>query len=75
MASNWRELYSAAVLESNQQKLPERIWEAERELIRRARELFLVPSHDFEEEQAIDQTLRELSIWRDSLNLKHRSAA
>ena len=75
MPLTWRELYAAAVLESDEQKLPSSIIEAEREMVRRARELFLAKGSDFEEEQAIDHTLLKLHLLRDSLSQKQRRAA
>jgi hypothetical protein len=40
VVKNWRVLYTTALFESDKQKLVERIVQAERVLIRRARELF-----------------------------------
>lgn len=57
---NWRELYRAALFETDSEKLVNSITVAQRALIQRARELFLTPSNNLEEEQAIDDALRAL---------------
>ena len=75
MASNWRELYSAALFETDERRLPERIAQAEKEMIRRARELFLTPSHDFDEEEAIDRALLALRALLDCTEQKYKKTA
>jgi|SRR6516164_3553964 hypothetical protein len=64
VVKNWRVLYTAALFEGDKQKLAERIVQAERVLIRRARELF-VTTNNIEEEQAIDEALYALHLLRD----------
>ena len=59
-AQNWRELYRAALFETDSKRLVNCIAVAQRALIQRARELFLTPSNTLEEEKAIDDALRAL---------------
>ena len=75
MGSNWSELYKIAVFEVDEHSLSERIGRAERELIRRARELFLAPSKDLDEEQAIDRALYALHTLQDCVDQKYGKAA
>jgi hypothetical protein len=57
---NWRALYKAALFETNRDKLPERIADAEKAIIARARELFASTSDTIEEDQALDDALYAL---------------
>jgi hypothetical protein len=61
---SWRELYKAAIAETDRNRLPSRINEAETALARRARELFAMGGRNTEEREAVDRalyTLRALS--------------
>ena len=53
----WREFYRAAMLEVDSTKVPERISEAEKALVQRARELFQKTGDNIEEEQALDDAM------------------
>lgn len=64
---DWRELYLAALFETNKQKLPCRIAEAEKALLARARELLLVSDHSGEEGKALDKGLYALRALRNAL--------
>jgi hypothetical protein len=66
----WRELYKAALFEGNKQELPLRIAEAERALILRARELFVMSGDNSEEGQAVDDAMYALRALRNCLELK-----
>jgi hypothetical protein len=55
--STWRELYKAALFETNKDRLPERIAEAEKAIVARSRELFASPTDTIEEDQALDDAL------------------
>ncbi len=66
----WRELYLAALFETDKRKLPSRIGEAERALHLRSRELFLRSEHRGEEGKALDKGLYALRALRDCLALK-----
>jgi hypothetical protein len=57
---SWRELYKAALFETNHEKLPERIADAERAIVARARELFASSADTIEEDQALDDALYAL---------------
>jgi len=56
----WRDLYRAALLETDNTKLPERVTKAEELIVTRARQLFGAGIHDFEESQALDDALYAL---------------
>jgi hypothetical protein len=58
--SSWRELYKAALFETNHEKLPERIANAEKAIVARARELFASSADTIEEDQALDDALYAL---------------
>jgi hypothetical protein len=49
-SSAWRDLYKAALFEVDKTKLPERIAQAEKALVLRARELFHRAGDNIEEE-------------------------
>jgi hypothetical protein len=61
---NWRALYRAVLFERDRQRLPERIAEAERVLIRRAWELLTISGYNIEEEEAVDDALHTLRALR-----------
>jgi hypothetical protein len=74
---NWRELYKAAVFETDISKLPLRIEEARRALVFRSRELFATsPDYD-DESEAIDMTSYALQAQENcvKLNTKDRRHA
>lgn len=72
-SQSWRELYQAAMLESDMDKLPERIADAETALVMRARELFYTSEDRFEEEESLDDAMCVLNALRGSL--KRRPSA
>lgn len=65
-ASGWRNLYVAALFESDPSVLPERIAKAEAALVRRARELFYAPGDHIEEEEALDDAMYALQALRSA---------
>lgn len=65
--SSWRDLYQAALLETDVNKLPVRISEAENALGVRARELFYAADDDGEEGQSLDDALCVLHALHSSL--------
>ena len=67
---DWRELYIAALFETDELKLSSRIAEAERALILRARELFVISDNNSEEGKAVDKGLYALRALRNCLKLK-----
>ena len=52
----WRALYKAALSEIGNSKLPERIAEAEKAVVLRARELFQAADDNGEEKEALERT-------------------
>lgn len=63
----WKELYQAAIHESDLNKLPERITDAETALVMRVRELFYTSGDKFEEEESLDDAMFILHALRSSL--------
>jgi hypothetical protein len=57
---SWRGLYVAALLETDKGRIAQRIAEAEKALVVRARELFQTRGGNLEEESAIDDALYAL---------------
>jgi len=77
----WRELYKAALFETDKSKSLERIANAEMALALRMRELFHASSQDLQERQAVDAAIYALYILRsttvgakDNPQTKHRNA-
>jgi len=70
---SWKDLYQAAIFESDLNKLPERIAEAEAALVICARELFYTVGDDAEEGESLDDAMCILHALRSSL--KHRPTA
>ena len=56
----WRQLYRAALCEIGKNKLPERIAEAEKAVVLRARELFQAAGDNGEETEALDDVMYAL---------------
>ena len=67
---NWRELYIAALFETDMLKLPSRVAEAERAAIVRARELFVISDNRSEEAKAVEKGLYGLRALRNCLKLR-----
>jgi hypothetical protein len=62
----WHALYHAALFETDQSKLPQRIVEAENAILARVKELFIVNSdHIEEEDQIFDDALYALRALRN----------
>ncbi len=70
---SWKDLYQAAIFESDLNKLPERIAEAEAALVICARGLFYALGDDAEEGGSLDDAMCILHALRSSL--KHRPTA
>jgi hypothetical protein len=62
----WRQLYRAALSEIDKSKLPDRIAEAERAVVLRARELFQAAGDDGEETEALDDVMYALHALRSN---------
>jgi len=69
--TNWRELYQAALLETDRGRLSQRIAVAERALVARGRELFFEPVVDPAERRAVEHALNALHALENCLGLKH----
>jgi hypothetical protein len=70
---SWKDLYQAAMCESDLNKVPERIADAETALVMRARELPSTSEDKFEEKESLDDALCILHALRGSL--KRRPSA
>ena len=60
MSQSWRQLYTAALFETDNNRLAGRIADAEKAIVARARELFAAGSDTIEEDQALDDALYAL---------------
>ena len=65
----WKELYVAALMEANDQKMSARIAQAERAILDRARELFNASGDNLQEGQALDNALYALRALKSCLEL------
>jgi hypothetical protein len=70
---SWKDLYQDAIHESDLNKLPERITDAESALVLRMRELFYTSGEKFEEQDSLDDAMCILRALRCSL--KRRPSA
>ncbi len=62
----WRHMYRAALSEIDKSKLPERIAEAEKAVVLRARELFQAAGDNGEETEALDDVMYALHSFRSN---------
>ena len=72
---NWRDLYSAAILELDSSRLPERIVEAESVVIARARELFHEAGDNGEETENLNDAKYALRALRSTLRYDSASVS
>lgn len=70
MTRNWRQLYTAALFETDHNRIPERIADAEKGIVARARELFAAGSDTIEEDQALDDALYALRRLQNCLDCR-----
>jgi hypothetical protein len=63
----WSELYRAALFEIDKGKREQRIDDARRALLWRARELFYADKEDFEERQAVNAAIYALHVFQSSI--------
>jgi len=73
----WRALYKAALSEIGNSKLPERIAEAEKAVVLRARELFQAADDNGEEKEALEDAmyaLHALGLTQQQLRSDNRIA-
>ncbi len=62
----WRDLYKAALFELDESKFSQRIADAEKALVERARELFHNGGDNIEEEHALDDAMYALHALRNT---------
>jgi hypothetical protein len=67
---SWRELYLAALFESDKKLIPSRIADAEHAIVARARELFAAGNDTIEEDQALDDALYALRALQNCVELR-----
>ncbi len=70
MLRKWRDLYTAALFETDKNRIPARIADAEKAIIARARELFAAGSDSIEEDQALDDALYALRALQSCLDFR-----
>lgn len=61
----WHVLYHAALFETDHSKRPQRIAEAEKAILARVKELFVVSTDHIEEDQILDDALYALRALRN----------
>lgn len=66
-ARNWKDLYVAALLEGDRQRIPGLITEAERAIVDRARELFHAEGDNIQEREGLDDALYALHALKTCL--------
>ena len=67
---NWRDLYTAALFETDQTRISARIATAEQAIVARARELFATGIDTIEEDQVLDDALYALRALQNCLHLR-----
>jgi len=70
LVRSWRELYSAALFETDKNRIPNRIADAEKAIVARARELFSAGADTIEEDQALDDALYALRALQNCLEFR-----
>lgn len=70
----WHVLYHAALFESDRNKLPQRIEEAEKAVLCRIRELFLTNTDHIEEDVVLDDALYALRALRSCVHSEPAAA-
>jgi len=60
----WHTLYQAALFETDRNKIPHRIDEAEKAILSRMKELFVIPADHIEEDVVLDDALYALRALR-----------
>jgi hypothetical protein len=70
LLQGWRGLYSAALFETDKNRIPDRIADAEKAIVARARELFSACADTIEEDQALDDALYALRALQNCLEFR-----
>jgi hypothetical protein len=68
--TKWRELYTVALFETERERIPGRIADAEKAIQVRARELFAAGTDTIEEDQALDDALYALRALQSCLHFR-----
>ena len=74
VSQSWRQLYTAALFETDNNRLAGRIADAEKAIVARARELFSAGSDTIEEDQALDDALYALKALQSCMELRASAA-
>ena len=72
--ADWKNLYVAALLEGDVDRIPSLIAEAERAIITRARQLFCAAGDHIQEEEALDDALYALHALKSCIQIHGRFA-
>lgn len=73
-AKDWKDLYVAALLEGDKEKIPSLIDQAERAIVDRARELFHTQGDHIQEEEGLEDALYALHALKTCLATHGRFA-
>ncbi len=73
-SESWRDLYTAALFETNRERIPARIADAEHAIVARARELFAAGNDTIEEDQALDDAPYALRALQSCLQVQAMAA-
>jgi hypothetical protein len=73
-ANEWKDLYVAALLEGDKDKIPFLIGQAERAIVERARELFHTQGDHIQEEEGLEDALYALHALKTCLATHGRFA-
>jgi hypothetical protein len=70
----WHSLYQAALFETDRERIPERIAQAERAILTRIKELFFVTADHIEEDLILDDALYALRALRSCIRVEANAA-
>jgi hypothetical protein len=70
ISQSWRALYTAALFETDNNRMAGRIADAEKAIVARARELFAAGADTIEEDQALDDALYALKALQSCVELR-----
>jgi hypothetical protein len=73
-AKDWKDLYVAALLEGDKERIPSLIDQAERAIVDRARELFRTKGDHIQEEEGLEDALYALHALKTCLATHGRFA-
>ena len=71
----WHSLYQAALFESDREKIPGKIDAAEKAILDRVKQLFVIKSDHIEEDQVLDDALYALRALRNCVVPEVNAAA